>query len=440
MNKFLLLSSFLVFCTLSLFSQTIDKAKLDQYFQLLEENDKFMGSIAISQNGVVVYEKTLGFSDIESKTKPNAESKYRIGSITKTFTTVLIMKAVEEGKLNLDQTLKKYFPSIKNAKKITIKHMLGHRSGIHNFTDDSEYFLYNTQPTTQEKILKIIMKGGSDFKPGTKASYSNSNFVLLGFILEKIYGDSYSNLLKTKIVDVLGLKNTYLDQKIETSSNECHSYSNLGKWVQSPETDISVPGAAGAISSTPRDLNTFADALFGGKLISLKSLEEMKTLQDNYGLGLFRFPFDDKWAYGHNGRVDEFNSMLSHFPEDKVSFSMISNGTAINNNDVAIAVLSAFYGKSFELPNFNTFVVTEDDLKPYVGQYSSKEMPLKITISQNGSTLIAQATGQSSFPLEATAKDTFKFDPAGVVIEFIAGEGKMVLKQGGGTYNFTKDK
>jgi len=118
------------------FSQTIDKTKLDRYFEALETNNRFMGSVAVSQNGKLIYTKSTGFADLDTKTKPNENTRYRIGSISKTFTTVLVLKAVEENKLTLDQTIEGYFPSIKNANKISIKQLLYHRSGIHNFTDD----------------------------------------------------------------------------------------------------------------------------------------------------------------------------------------------------------------------------------------------------------------------------------------------------------------
>ncbi|OXB00486.1 peptidase, partial [Flavobacterium oncorhynchi] len=169
------------------FAQTNYTAKLDNYFNALEVNDKFMGSVAISQNGEIVYTKSIGFADVEKKIKATKNSKYRIGSISKSFTAVLILKATEEKKLDLTQTIYKWFPTIKNADKISIKQLLSHRSGIHNFTDDNEYLTWNTQPKTEKEMLEIIAKGGSDFEPDSKAEYSNSNFVLLTYIANSGY-------------------------------------------------------------------------------------------------------------------------------------------------------------------------------------------------------------------------------------------------------------
>ena len=119
------------------------------------------------------------------------------------------MKAVEAGKLSLDETIESYFPTIPNADKITIKHLLGHRSGIHNFTNDKSYLDWNTEAKSEKEMVEIIAKGGSDFEPGTKTVYSNSNFVLLSYILEKVENKSYASLLNGSITQPLELTNTY---------------------------------------------------------------------------------------------------------------------------------------------------------------------------------------------------------------------------------------
>ena len=421
------------------FSQNLDKTKLDNYFNALEQNNKFMGSVAVSKNGEIIYIKSIGFADIENKVKATENSKYRIGSISKSFTTVLILKAVEQKKLNTNQTIDKWFPTIKNAKKITVNHLLSHRSGIHNFTDDKDFLTWNTHPKTEKEMIEIIAKGGSDFNPDSKAEYSNSNFVLLTYILEKTFTKSYSDLLQEFIVKPIGLKNTYVFGKINPSNNECKSYSFSGSWKTETETDFTVPLGAGAITSTSSDLTKFADALFSGKLLTNESLEIMKTIKDGYGIGLFQIPFYKSIGYGHTGGIDGFSSVYSYFLDDKISYALISNGKNINNNDISIAVLSAVYDKPYEIPVFTTFTLTSEDLDKYLGVYASKQIPMKITISKDGNTLIAQGTGQPAFPIEATEKDKFKFDQAGAKFEFNPTAKTMILFQGGGQINFTKE-
>ena len=421
------------------FSQNLDKTKLDNYFNSLEQNNKFMGSVAVSKNGEIIYTKSIGLADVENKVKATENSKYRIGSISKSFTTVLILKAFEQKKLDLNQTIEKWFPTIKNAKKITVKDLLSHRSGIHNFTDDKDYLTWNTQPKNEKEMIEIISKGGSDFNPDSKAEYSNSNFVLLTYILEKTLTKSYSELLQEFVAKPIGLTNTYVFGKINPKNNECKSYSFAGSWKTETETDFTVPLGAGAIISTPTDLTKFADALFSGKLLINESLEIMKTIKDGYGIGLFQIPFYKNVGYGHTGGIDGFSSVFSHFADDKISYALISNGTNINSNDISIAVLSAVYNKPYEIPVFTTFSLTAEDLDKYLGVYASKQIPMKITITKDGNNLIAQGTGQPAFPLEATDKDKFKFDQAGAKFEFNPTAKTMILFQGGGQINFTKE-
>ncbi|MEL1243181.1 serine hydrolase domain-containing protein [Flavobacterium sp. DGU11] len=419
-------------------AQTPDKTKLDQYFDALEANNKYMGSVVVSKDGKVIYSRSIGFADAEAGKKSTADSKFRIGSISKMFTASMVFKAIEEKKLSLDDKLDKFFPTVPNASKITIKNLLGHSSGINNFTNDADYTSWMTQAKTQAEMVAIIAKGKSAFEPGTSADYSNSNYVLLGFILEKVYKKPYKDLLAEKIAKPLGLKNTYYGGKINTANNEVYSYSYSGKWEKGPETDMSIPGGAGAVVSNPADLAKFIEGLFAGKIVSAASLEQMKTISQGYGLGMFRFPFGDKSSFGHSGGIDGFKSMLSLFPDDKITVAMTSNGSNINPNDIGITILSWVYNQPFDIPDFAGYNHTPAELDQYAGYYESADIPLPITITKEGTTLMAQAKGQSAFPLDATAKGTFKFEMAGLEMEFNPDGKQMVLKQGGAVYRFTK--
>jgi CubicO group peptidase (beta-lactamase class C family) len=240
-------------------------------------------------------------------------------------------------------------------------------------------------------------------------------------------------------VKPLGLKNTYVFGKINPKDNECKSYRFEDTWKLEQETDYTIPLGAGAIVSTPIELIKFADALFGGNLLKRESLEMMKTIKDGYGMGLFQIPFYKSISYGHTGGIDGFTSVYAHFPEDKISYALTSNGTNINNNDVSIAVLSAIFNQPYEIPVFTNFKVTSEDLDKYLGVYASTQIALKITITKNGNSLIAQGTGQPALPLEATEKDKFKFDQAGAKFEFNPAEKTMILLQKGGQIKFTKE-
>lgn len=424
----------------NVFSNNFDQKKLDSYLESLESNNKFMGSIAISQNGKIIYLKSVGYADIENRIKANENSKYRIGSITKTFTAVLAMKAVEENILDLNQTIDKYFPKFPKADIITVRHLLVHRSGIHNFTNNADYLTWNTIPKTENEMIEIITKYGSDFEPDSKTDYSNSNFVLMTFILQKVFNKPYSELISKYITEPLGLKNTCLGSKIDVKNNECNSYLFLKEWIKETETDISIPLGAGGICSTPSDLVKFSDGLFSGKLLKKESLEIMKTIRDDYGLGLFKFPFYNMTSYGHTGGIDGFTSAFGYFKDGDISFAIISNGLNYNNNNITIAILNAIYNKPYEVPEFTKIVLKSEDLDKYLGVYSSTQIPLKITISKKDNILFAQGSGQQELPLDATGKDKFEFEQIGVVINFNPADNTMILNQGGGKFTFTKDK
>src|SRR3954470_17987783 len=168
---------FAIFLTLVLvtagYGQTLDKAKLDQLFDRLLEKNKGMGSLTLAKDGAVLYSRSFGYSQINGNEKKplTVETKYRIGSITKTFTAVMIFQLVEEGKLKLTDTLDKFFPQIPNAAKITIAHILAHRSGIHDIEPDGSW---GHQLRTKDEIIARIAQGRPDFEPGAKNQYSNA--------------------------------------------------------------------------------------------------------------------------------------------------------------------------------------------------------------------------------------------------------------------------
>lgn len=435
----LFVAMLLTIAQIGLAQSSFDKAKLDNYFDALEASNRYMGSVAVSKDGEIIYTRAIGYADLANKVKATANSKYRIGSISKTFTAVLVFKAVEEEKLSLNQTIDKWFPSITNADKITVQHLLAHRSGIYSFTNDEDYLTWNTVPKSEEALLEIIKAGGSVFPPDSKAEYSNSNYLLLTFILERTFSKSYANLLKEYIVQPLGLTSTYVFGKINPANGECRSYTFQGEWKEEAETDYTIPLGAGAITSTPSELTKFADALFGGKLLNDQSVEAMKTMNEGYGMGLFQFPFYNSTGYGHTGGIDGFSSVFSHFPEEKISYALNSNGSNYNGNDISKVVLSAVFGKPYEIPSFETYEVSSEELDQYLGVYSSAQIPLIITVTKEGNTLIAQGTGQPALPLEATAKDTFEFSAAGARFKFNPAEKSMILFQGGGEIAFKKE-
>ncbi|MBC8769346.1 beta-lactamase family protein [Arenibacter sp. BSSL-BM3] len=423
------------------YSQNLNKPKLDSLFDILKSKDKAMGSLTISKNGTQLYSRAIGFSSI-SKTDTvlaTLNTKYRIGSISKMFTATMIFQLIEEGKLNLNTTLDDFFPNLPNANKITISNLLNHRSGLYNFTNDPDYLAWMTQPKTKDEMLSLISKYKVDFKPNKKASYSNSNYVVLGYVIEHITNQSYSSNLGERITSKIGLSNTYVGNKTNINHNESYSYQFINNWEQELETDMSIPGGAGSILSTPSDLNRFSEALFTLRLISENSLSKMTTMTDGYGMGMFQTPFYSKKAFGHSGGIDGFASNLAYFPKDSLTIAYCTNGQVYPFNDILIGVLSICFNKEYSFPTFNTITLKTEDLDKYLGVYSSKKMRLKITITKDNTSLIAQGSGQLSFPLEATEENKFKSDKVGAKMEFNPEKNELILEQAGGRFLFKKD-
>lgn len=420
-----------------LFAQNFDEDLLDAYFDILEENDKFNGSVVIAKDGEIIYQKSIGFADYENKRKNNTETAFRIGSISETFTATMMMQAVDEGKITTEETINKYFPMVKNSDKITIDMLLSHRSGIFNFTQDSTYLSWNSQPKTEKELIQIISDYPSNFEPGAKFEYSNSNYILLSIILEKLYQKSYGELLNEKIIIPLNLKRTFFGGKINPANNEAYSYKYTGKWEKSSETDMSIPLGAGGIASTPKDLITFGEALFKGELISNQSFAKMTHFRDAFGYGLFYMPFYDKEGLGHTGGIDGFSSSWGYFGKDRISLALTSNGSNFNDNNIAIAILSALYGKEFKVP---IFWKSEGKVLPdYTGIFRNRQLNMEIEIKEQNGNYTAQATGQMPFPLEKKSDAEFGFDMAGIVIEFNPDLKSFKLKQGGGEFVFIKE-
>lgn len=419
-------------------TKSIDTNRLNTYLERLCHYNKFMGSVCIDKEGLVLYSKSVGYSDVDTRIEATNKSRYCIGSISKSMTSVMIFQAIERGKLSLSTTLDTFFPSIGNADRITIDQMLNHSSGIHNFTD-TDFPDWNMQAKSRSEMVDIIERGGNDFEPGSQSKYSNSNYVLLSYILEILYNKPFGKILDKNIVQPLKLTDTFFGEVGKHNHDICNSYKFFDKWRIETRTHPWVTMGAGGIVSTPRELNQFFEALFDGKLVSDSSLAHMMTIENQYGRGLFKIPFYNKIGYGHTGGIDGFNSVSIYFPEDKIAYSLTSNGTNFVINDITLAVLSVTLDKPFDEPNFEAKKLTISDLDKYLGVYSTPQIPIKLTVFKQDSILFGQGTGQQPFVLTQSAENVFTFKSGGIVIEFQPQSGTMILRQGGGSFFLKKE-
>lgn len=426
-------------------AQQLNTAKLDSLLTALADNHQLMGSLALSHDGQVVYRRAFGDQQAAGNTKnpATAATRYRIGSVTKLFTATIIFQLIEEKKLTLTTPLATFFPQLPNAGRITIDQLLSHRSGLHDFVGDTAYAGYETRPQTTAQLLARMQQNTSDFEPGAKFAYSNSNYVVLGYVIEKLTGRTYAQALQKRIVAKAGLQNTYYGGKIDPQNHEASSYVPAAPgWAAAPETDMSIPGGAGSIVSTPIALTRFLEVLFGGKLVSMESLRQMETMRDGYGRGMFQLPFAGKADYGHNGSIDGFHTLAFYFPNDKLAVALCANaGAPAALNTALLGALSSYFRLPFKIPNFQAkaFVPTLAALDRRVGTYASPQFPLKIVLTKASGTLIAQATGQGPLTLEPVSADVFTFEPAGIRMDFDPAKPIFTLQQAGRSFVFTKE-
>jgi D-alanyl-D-alanine carboxypeptidase len=415
-------------------------ASLNALLDALDTNGRWQGSLVLARDGEVRFSRAIG-ERTPGGEAVDADTRLRIGSVSKVFTSVLVHQLAAEGALSLDAPLATWFPDLPNADRITIEQLLDHHSGLFNFTDGDDYPEWMEAPATREKLL-AAMSVDPEFEPGERAGYSNSNYVLLGWIVEEVTGTSYADALVERIAKPAGLTRTMLGDGIDPDDNEARSqqYTADG-WVVDTETDPSIPGGAGAIVSTPTDLCRFAEALFTGDLLDADGLASMKTLDDDIGRGLFTFPYYDRTAWGHTGGIDGFSSMLGWFEDDASCIAIVTFGNNLvdrDTNSLAIDALGALNGRPVENLTVRPPVAIDlEALKAYEGVYASDAIPLDMTLKIDGSSLTGQGTGQAAFPLSPVDQTTFVFAPAGVTI--VLGEpGRFTLEQGGGTFEFTR--
>ncbi|WP_207632680.1 serine hydrolase domain-containing protein [Foetidibacter luteolus] len=418
-------------------AQTLDRSKLDQLFDRLVERNKGMGSIAIARDGKVLYTRSFGYGRVTETVKEplKVDTRYRISSITKMYTAVMIFQLVEEGKLSLNDTLDKFFSQIPNAHKITIAQILSHRSGIPNVAPDGS----GMQPRTQAERVAEIAKGQPDFEPDARHLYSNSGYVLLGYIVEKVAGKSYQEVLKDRITSRLGLQNTYLGTgNTNVARNESLSYRYLGEWKEAKEPDFSITAGAGAIVSTPADMVKFIQGLFDLKLVSQSSLRLMTTLRDGEGMGMESFTFDGKILYGHTGGSGTSGAWLAYYPEQKLAMAYTTNAKVFPVKDIVSGVFDIYWNRPFEIPSFNALKLSPEILDRYTGIYTAPDAPVKWKVTRTDSTLFIQQDGGGAIPLEATTESEFTIT-TGVTVQFDAAKKQMRIRRPQGERVFTKE-
>ena len=434
------ISLLLLFISLNSFSQYnsdsfFNKQKIDSLFNVLDINNEYMGTISVFKDKKEIYSRSIGYSDINNNILSNESTRYRIGSISKIFTAVLIMQLVEEKKLNLNDKLSQYFPEIKLSNEITIEQLLTHRSGIYNYTDIKDYESWMEKPLSQKELISKINKNKRRFKPNKKFEYSNSNYFLLSLIIEQIENGRFNKILEKKILIPYNLNQTYCCTN-EENNNVAKSYYNINnKWKEATNTDLRTAAGAGGIISTAKEINKFFNLLFNNKIINKESLDLMtyNLKTSDYGFGIFEYDFFNSSGYGHNGRIDGFISTACYFLEEEISVTYLNNGFRPDINRILIKVLGeAFKTDYTDKKKYLDFDITKQNLIEIQGVYKkSKKKNFKVKIKDN--ILVAsidEGPIQLDFALSPITKNRFKSDILGIELEFYRKEKLVIIHQG----------
>ena len=341
MNKIILMTM-AVICLIIIPVHSQDHSQLTGYIEHYSDSMLTVALqpgmiISITKGDKVIYEKSKGLANIDTKAPMFTDLRFRIGSLTKTFTCTVILQLVDEKKLTLDESIEKYFPNLPNAKNITIRMLGDMTSGLYNYSEAKEFDdsmqAYPKKLWKPEELVEVSVRNGTYFEPGKGWHYSNTNTTLLGMIIEKITGNSLPGEIKSRITDKLGMKNTDFPDVPEIWGSHPEGYGeDDGTWVY-PLVDVTTKynpswgWAAGAMVSTIEDLKIYLKALAEGTMISKELMaERMKPGLERDGLKYCfgMFILGDMYI-GHNGSYPGFHNISVHSPKTGITAIIFYN-------------------------------------------------------------------------------------------------------------------
>ena len=351
--------------------KALPKAEFRHYYNLFKDhfetqllNRGFSGQLLIAKNGVVVFEKAMGFADMRTNDSLTSNTPLHIASVGKTFTAMAILHLKEAGSLNLDDTLGKFFPGFPYP-GITVKMLLSHRSGLPNYLHYLSKLKNNDTCYSNQDVLNslYVLKPGLEHRSGTRFNYSNTNFVLLAMIVEKITGESFPAFMKKTFFTPLQMENTFVYAKQDTL-NPTPSFEWTGRYWESDPFDCTYGDKN--LYTTAHDLLKWDQALDSSQLFNKETLDsaftplsnERKSIH-NYGLGwrMMIFPSGKKFIY-HNGRWHGSNAVFVRFPDENATMIIIGNKF---NRNIYNSAKSAYNLFGNYLPGYDQNNNNDDD-------------------------------------------------------------------------------
>jgi CubicO group peptidase (beta-lactamase class C family) len=350
-----------------------DVARMDQIVQSYTTGNRFMGTALVARDGQVLFSKGYGSANLEWNIPNSPNTKFRLGSVTKQFTAASILLLEERGKLSVDDPVKKHVPDAPAAwDKVTIFHLVTHTSGIPSFTSFPDYAKFEPFAATAEQLVARFRDKPLEFEPGSQWNYSNSGYVLLTYILEKVTGDSYEKFVRENIFTPLGMKDSGYDSNSAIIPHRAAGYTIVRNQIENTGfIHMSIPQGAGALYSTTEDLLKWEQGLFGGKLLKAASLQKMTTpFKNNYAFGLGVETAGGHKVIQHGGGIEGFNTQLAYYPEDKLTVVVLGNVNGSAPGEIAAKLAALAHGDKITLPGERKEITLDPKtFSRYVGAY-----------------------------------------------------------------------
>ena len=396
-------------------------------------------AVAVVRNGRTVLAKGYGFADLENDVPVTPETVFRIGSITKQFTSAAIMRLMEQGKLSLDDTLQKFLPTFPTqGNHVTVRHLLNHTSGIKSYTSlGPKWQRVIRLDLMPDSLVALFANEPFDFKPGDAWSYDNSGYFLLGMIIEKLSGKSYGQYLQDEFFTPLGLKSTIYCDQAPLIKHRAQGYAVRpdGQFINAEPLSMTQPFAAGSLCSTVNDLAAWTLALSSGKVVSAASYRMMTTpgtLNDGkpltYGFGLGTGVLGGHRQVSHNGGINGFVSELHHYPDDSVVTVVLTNTGAL----AAIQIERLIARRTLGIKDLPAVPIDAAALARVTGDYTFGNGRVKVFVEKGR--LRMQQGAAPAFGLKYVGSNRFvRDDNDDVQYEFAAGNPapSVVRRQGG---------
>ena len=420
-------------------------AKADAFLKASYPADAPGVAVIVVDDGKVVYSGGRGLANVEAKQAITPATVFRLGSITKQFTSAVILQLAEDGKLSLNDPLSKFLSDYpKPGADATIAQLLNHTSGIKSYTGIPGWMMVeaNTaRPYTTDEMLALFKNQPADFAVGTEHRYNNSGYVLLGAVIEKVTGRPWHAAVEERIVKPLGLTSIRYGELESSTPGMAQGYSQKeGKLIPARKIHMSVPHAAGALIGSVEDLAKWAEALHKGKVVSSATYAQMIAPTklpngkiENYGFGLSQQELRGHKTVGHGGGIFGFHTASTYIPDEDVFIAVFANSDEpVIEPDLAAMKLGALaVGKPFA--EFQKAAVQRRDIEPLLGLYEYEGGSRRFFAKDDR--LFTRRSGGNDMEVWAAGNDRFFYGPANLtwfeVKRDAAGKHVMAMHQGG---------